>query len=250
MSYAVYTESFLGYCLKKAEDQPLLKLFRQHNMRDFKLKKTDIVPFIIWLLVIFITWTFMHGADHFLELTPEALGKYYDYRWILISHITAGGGALIIGFVQFWKKLRNYNLKLHRVIGFLYLLAVLVSSSCAVILAFTTSYEVNLAYAFSLQVWVSIWISSTALAYYFVIQKKFELHKEWMIRSYIVTMAFVISGLIFKIPYVQNLGSFEDISPSLFWLGWAVPLYIYEIIRSSGQLKKRKTMKTVYKSLD
>jgi hypothetical protein len=192
----------------------------------------DITPIFIWLLVIFITWTFMQGANHFLELTPEALGKYYNYKWILISHITAGGGALILGIVQFWGKLRTYSWKLHRIIGFFYLLAVVVSSFCAVVLAFTTSYEVNLAYAFSLQIWVSIWISSTSLAYFFAVRKKIKLHQEWMTRSYLVTLAFVISGLILKTSYVQNLGNFEDISPSLFWLGWAVPLYIYEIIRS------------------
>ncbi|MES2477864.1 MAG: DUF2306 domain-containing protein [Bacteroidota bacterium] len=201
--------------------------------KEFTFGLADIRPILIWLLVIFITWTFMRGAHHFLDLTPEALGKYYNYKWVLIAHITAGGGALILGIVQFWKKLRTYSWKIHRIVGFLYLLAVVVSSSCAVVLAFTTSYKVNLAYAFSLQIWVSVWISATALAYFFAIKKKFKLHQEWMIRSYIVTMAFVVSGLILKTPYVQNLGSFEDISPSLFWLGWSVPLYLYEIIRSS-----------------
>ncbi|MES2616762.1 MAG: DUF2306 domain-containing protein [Bacteroidota bacterium] len=200
--------------------------------KALKFSISDITPVLIWILVVFITWTFMHGADHFLKLTPEALGKYFNYKWILIAHITAGGGSLILGIVQFWKKLRTYNWKLHRIIGFLYLLAVLVSSFCAVVLAFTTSYKVNLPYAFSLQIWVSVWISATLLAYFFAIKKKFKLHEEWMIRSYLVTMAFVISGLILKTSFIQNLGSFEDISPSLFWLGWAVPLYIYEIIRS------------------
>lgn len=205
------------------------------KVKEFKLSKADITPIFIWLIVIFITWTFMHGADHFLKLTPEAMGKYYNYKWILIAHITAGGGSLILGILQFWKKLRNYSWRLHRVIGILYLLAVLLSSICAVVLAFTTSYNVNLPYAFSLQIWAGVWISSTALAYYYAIKKKFKQHQEWMIRSYIVTLAFVISGLILKIPYVQNLGGFGEISPSLFWLGWAVPLYVYEIIRSGKQ---------------
>ncbi|GAA0529929.1 DUF2306 domain-containing protein [Chitinophaga japonensis] len=175
----------------------------------------------------------MHGADHFLELTPEALGKYFSLRWVLIAHITGGGGALVLGLVQFWPKLRNYSWKVHRVIGILYLLAILLSSTCAMILAFTTAYEVNWAYAFSVQVWAGVWISATAIAYYTAIKKKFKLHREWMTRSYIVTLAFIISGLSLKTPFVQGLGSFEDISPSFFWLGWAVPLYVYEIILSS-----------------
>lgn len=198
-----------------------------------KLDKTDIAPIFIWIVVIFLTWLFMHGAEHFLTLTPQALGKYFKLKWILIAHITAGGGALALGLVQFWPKLRNYSWKIHRIIGVLYLLAVLLSSICAVILAFTTAYDVNWAYAFSLQIWVSVWISATIIAYYCALKKKFKLHQEWMVRSYIVTLAFIISGLSLKIPFIQSLGSFAEISPSFFWMGWSVPLYIYELILSS-----------------
>lgn len=206
---------------------------RISNNNILKLDKTDIGPIMIWILVIFLTWLFMHGAEHFLTLTPEAFGKYFKLKWILIAHITAGGGALILGLVQFWPKLRNFSWKIHRIIGILYLLAVLLSSLCAIVLAFTTAYAVNWAYAFSLQIWVSVWISSTSIAYYSAVKKKFKLHQEWMVRSYLVTLAFIISGLALKIPFVLQLGSFAEISPSFFWFGWSVPLYIYEIILSS-----------------
>jgi uncharacterized membrane protein len=197
-----------------------------------KLQKTDIIPFLIWAIVVFITWTFMHGADHYLQLTPEALGKYFTLRWVLIAHITAGGGALILGIVQFWPKLRSYSWRLHRIIGQLYLLAVLASSITAMILAFTTAYELNWAYAFSLQIWAGVWISATFIAYYTALKKRYKLHQEWMTRSYIVTIAFVISGLAFKSPFVQQLGTVIEIFPPLIWMGWSVPLYVYEIIRT------------------
>jgi hypothetical protein len=236
------TDSFIGYCLQ-AWLAPILQ--RNKSVKKMKtiikrttilrLSRKDIIPLLLWALVVLLTWLFMHGADHFLQLTPEALGKYFNFRWVLIAHITAGGGSLILGGLQFWPNLRNYSWKLHRIIGLLYLLAVLLSSSCAVILAATTAYKVNWAYAFSLQIWVSVWISATAIAYYFAIARKIKLHKEWMIRSYIVTLAFVISGLALKLPIVKELGSFEDISPSLFWMGWAVPLYLYEIVKSKGK---------------
>lgn len=208
-----------------------------NNKTALTLDRTDIFPVLLWLLIVFLTWLFMHGADHFLALTPEALGKYFEVRWILIAHITAGGGALTLGLIQFWPKLRMYSWKLHRIIGLLYLAAILLSSFSAVILAFTTAYAVNWAYAFSLQIWVSVWISSTAIAYYAALKKKFQLHQEWMIRSYLVTLAFILSGLAIKVPAIQSLGSFADISPSFFWMGWSVPLYIYQVILSSRARK-------------
>lgn len=204
----------------------------QKSKAAFKPSRSDIIPLLIWIGVIFITWLFMHGADRFLALTPEALGKYFELRWVLIAHITAGGGALITGMVQFWPKLRHYSWKLHRFIGFVYLLAILVSSSCALVLAFTTAYKVNWANAFTLQVWAAVWISATFMAYYTAVKRRFQLHREWMTRSYIVTVAFLISGFAYKIPYVQQLGSYEEVSTPLFWMGWAVPLYAYELIRS------------------
>lgn len=188
---------------------------------------------LFWVLIFAITRHFMQGADHFLELTPEALGKYFSRKWILIAHITAGGGALILGPLQFWSRFRARYIKLHRWVGVGYLLAILVSSVCAMILSFTTAYDVNWAYAFSLQVWVSVWIITTIIAYRAALHKKFKLHQEWMTRSYIVTLAFIISGLALKYLLKINFGTFEDISPSLFWMGWSVPLFIYQVILST-----------------
>ena len=205
----------------------------------FTVSYKDVLPFMIWIGVFFMTWLFMHGADHYLRMTPDALGRYYNYRWFLIAHITAGGGALISGIVQFWPKLRNFSWKLHRVIGYLYLLAVLVSSLSALILASTTARSISWGYSFTLQVWASVWISATFIAWWTAFRRQFKLHKEWMMRSYIVTVAFLVSGFALKIPYVQQLGSFEEVSVPMFWMGWAVPLYAYEIIRT-GRSKGKK----------
>jgi hypothetical protein len=201
-------------------------------MKRLTWGRADVVILAFWLCIFAATHYFMRGADHFLQLTPEALGKYFKFKWILIAHITAGGGALILGPLQFWKRFQRGSWKVHRVIGILYLLAILTSSFCAVILAYTTAYTVNWAYAFSVQVWVSVWIIATFIAYRSALQRKFKLHKEWMVRSYIVTVAFIVSASVAKLPIVQRLGSFEEISPSLFWMGWSVPLFVYEVILS------------------
>jgi hypothetical protein len=203
--------------LQKSKHIPLFRLISVRQL-------------LCWVLIFIITRHFMSGADHFLDMTPAALGKYFTRRWVLIAHITAGGGALIMGPLQFWSRFRARYIKLHRWVGVGYLLAILLSSVCALILSVTTAYDVNWAYAFSLQVWVSVWIISTIIAYCAALQKKFKLHQEWMTRSYIVTLAFIISGLTLKYLLSIGFGSFEDISPSLFWMGWSVPLFVYQVV--------------------
>lgn len=200
-------------------------------LKYFKMQ--ELPKIVIGSVVIALSVYFLFGAAHFFRLTKEDLGKYFDIKYVLLIHITGGGIALITGPFLLWDTFRNNNLRLHRILGKVYLLSVLVSGSCAVYLSLTTSYEVNWAYAFSAQVWVSVWLSASFIAYSSVINKKIKLHKEWMMRSYIVSLAFVVSALILKIPRVQTLGTFAEISPSFFWFGWAVPLYIYDLYLSS-----------------
>ncbi|MVT06723.1 DUF2306 domain-containing protein [Chitinophaga tropicalis] len=202
------------------------------SLRTPLFRLISVPQVVFWLIIFGLTRSFMSDADHFLELTPEALGKYFPLRWVLIAHITGGGGALILGPMQFWSRFRARYIKLHRWVGIGYLLTILLSSVCAMILSFTTAYDVNWAYAFSLQVWVSVWIISTVIAYRAALQGKFKLHREWMTRSYIVTVAFIISGLTLKYLLKTGFGTLEDTSPSLIWMGWSVPLFAYEVILS------------------
>lgn len=189
------------------------------------------------VLILALSFYFIYQSLHFFKLTPEELGKYFSIKWILIFHISAGAIALVVGPFQLWEKFRTRRWRLHRWLGFVYLLAILVSSACAVYLSATTAFEINWAYAFSLHVWVSVWIISTVIAYYAAIKKKFVLHQEWMTRSYIATLAFVTSATVLKLPFVQNLGSFAEISPSIFWFGWAVPFFVYDVLLS---IKRKK----------
>jgi hypothetical protein len=170
------------------------------------------------------------------DKSSSVFREYITWSVSCITSTTLGG----FGTIQFWEKLRKYSYRIHRVIGLLYVFSILISSVSALILAFTTAYEVNWQFAFALQVWATAWISSTLLAYYHALRKRFLLHKEWMIRSYIVTIAFVIQGLLLKTSYVQSLGSLEEISASFIWMGWTVPLYLYEVLRS-GQRMVRVT---------
>ncbi len=110
-----------------------------------------------------------------------------------------------------------------------YVAGVLISGVCAVVLSATTAYEVNRPYAFSLHVWVAAWLFATGFAFVAVKQRKLKLHREWMVRSYLLTFAFVLSALLLKVPFVQGLGSFGEVAPSLFWFAWAVPLFVYDV---------------------
>ncbi len=194
---------------------------------------------VLGAIVLGLSLYFIAVNAHFFKLTREDLGKYFDARALLLLHISGGAVALLTGPFQLWDELRLERRALHRGLGKVYVLAVAVSAPCAVYLSLTTAYAVGWSYAFSLQVWVSVWMLSTWLAYRFARQKKFKLHKEWMVRSYLVTLAFAVSALLYKLPFVASQGSFAEVSPGLFWAGWAIPLFLYDVFNAAAPSRAR-----------
>src|SRR4051794_8158108 len=153
----------------------------------FSTTKLQHVPkFVLGAIVLGLSAYFIANSAHLFDPTQD-LGKYVDVRALLLLHISGGAVALLTGPFQFWEELRIKRRSLHRGMGKAYVLAIAMSAPCASYLSLTTAYAVSRPYAFALHVWVSVWMLSTGLAYRYARQRKFKLHKEWMVRSYLVT---------------------------------------------------------------
>ena len=71
------------------------------------------------------------------------------------------------------------------------------------------------------------------MAYLSVMRKRIQLHKELMIRSYVVTFAFVTFRWLNELTIVKNLmAEFEERDFITFWFCWTIPLHISEIVFS------------------
>lgn len=196
------------------------------------MKKYLNLQFFTALFLMISSIVFIAHYTHFFRLTPEAMGKYFPVRWIIIGHITAGAAALLSGSVQFVKSFRNRNLKLHRLLGKVYIISILVSSLCALYLTFVTTDQVGVLYTISLWFMIAVWLTATVLAYHTVIRRRIKEHEEWMVRSYIITFAFIVQNFILKIPFVMSLAPFPQLSPNIFWCSWAIPLFGYQVFRT------------------
>lgn len=186
--------------------------------------------------ILLISIFFIYENRRFYLLTPEALGKYIDVKWVIVSHIFFGSLALLSGPFLLWEYFRNRFLKTHRLLGKIYVIAILISGLGALYLTFTTGLEVNLPYSFALQVQILVWLISTGFAYWAVRKRKMIQHKEWMARSYIVTLAFLAQAMLFKMPFITALG-FTEFFPTVVWFSWSVPLFLYQFDLSRQQKK-------------
>jgi uncharacterized membrane protein len=184
-------------------------------------------------LLLFAGKFVINDALPYFGLEKETFGHYWDFKWPLIGHISGGLLALAIGPFQFSKAFRNKFMTTHRWLGRIYLTAILIGTISSTYLAWTSAIRVNFSWAFGLQGLAFAWIVTAAMAYISVMKGRIVQHKEWMIRSYVVTFAFVTFRWLVGLTIVKNLmPEFEERGPTIIWFSWTIPLLIAEIALS------------------
>ena len=142
-------------------------------------------------------------------------------------HIFFGGLALLIGWLQFIKKLRIRNIKLHRGIGKIYVVSVLISGICGLYIAFFSTGGITSTVGFSSL--ALIWIISTFLGYKSIKNGKIKLHEDLMIYSYAACFAAVT--LRFWLPILTILlDDFIFAYRIVAWLCWVPNLLVAYLI--------------------
>jgi Predicted membrane protein (DUF2306) len=188
------------------------------------------------LVVVGLALKFLvHYALPYFAFDPNYFDYYWPHRFRLITHICGGILALTFGPFQFWTGLRQKALYLHRWTGILYLLGVLVGASGAGMMAvFSTPRNFGISLGFM----ALAWLSATAIAYLAILRRQITLHKEWMVRSYLITFGFVTFRLISDYPPGVHWGTFADRAATIAWSCWVVPIMVYEVILAANRMRR------------
>ena len=162
----------------------------------------------------------------YLLQDPSALARYASRRlWILV-HVVAATVALLTGPVQLWLGARGRTTRGHRRLGRVYVASVGVAAAAAFYLSTHTDYG-----------WVMgtgltglglAWIVTTTLAVTAIRRGLVDQHREWMIRSYVVTTAFVTFRVLFLAVNNAGVGTLNEQLAVSSWFCWALPLVITE----------------------
>ena len=204
-----------------------------HNIGILQKPKLYLTAGIVLFLFVFAGRFIVKDALPYFGFEKETFGRFWDFKWPLIGHISGGLIALVIGPFQFSNRFRNKYMPAHRWLGRIYLSAILVGTISSTYLSWTSALRVNFSWALALQILGLVWIASAVMAFLCVIKKRILQHKEWMIRSYVITFAFVLFRFLNELPIAKTLmPQFAERGPTIGWLSWTIPLFITEIILS------------------
>jgi len=176
---------------------------------------------VLGILVLYFVFT---RAIPYLDYS-YSVKQYGEKSLFIFTHVVFGIMATIIGPFQFVSAIRKKNVRVHRTMGKIYLISTITAAiaSWVVIL----SKDGNISYRSGLFFLGFAWITCGVMAYLAIRRQKVEIHREWMVRSYVVTLAFVTFRLVDNVLDQYHI---EGAGAMLAWGCWALPLFITEVV--------------------
>lgn len=156
---------------------------------------------------------------------PAGLPNFRSRHGWLIGHAVFSSIALLSGVWQFSSSLRRSCICVHRWLGRVYCVAVLLGWLTSLPIAMHANFGAISSAGF-LMLGIA-WIASTARGYFTVMRGMIALHREWMMRSYALTAAAITLRLylpLFPLMGMPFVTSYRLIA----WLCWIPNLLVVE----------------------
>ncbi len=177
--------------------------------------------------VLGVRFFWKDAVPYMLEHSADQFRHYWQVRWWLLAHIGSGTVALLFGPFQFWSGLRRRHLNIHRLTGRVYLGAVALGAAAGYYLAAVSPGGAD--WSVALAALATAWVTTAGMALLAIKRRMIDVHKQWMIRSYVVTFAFVTFRWLNEMPALRSyLG--DGAGVTIMWACWVLPLGVTEVV--------------------
>jgi len=195
---------------------------------------------MIWggftLLVLFGVAFLVRDSLRYLEWTEDVYRRFWPQRIMLATHVLTASLALIVAPIQFSGRIRQRWPKFHRGVGWFYVVCALASGLAMFRLGFYSCPECVPPFA----IWSFLFFTVTALALLMAIRRRFEAHRQFMMRSWVLMNGFVFVRLDTYVEYPLPAGPGVNRAAIVLWVSWVVPLLATEMFLSWYPLAARK----------
>jgi uncharacterized membrane protein len=174
-----------------------------------------------------LIYALVEGTFGLLQSKSPVILNNTVWNAAFYTHISLGGFALLIGWLQFVKRIRIKNVTIHKTIGKCYVITVLGSGLASLYIAYFATGGIISSLGFtSLGL---IWLYTTIKAYAAIRNRQIQQHQMFMIFSYAACFAAVT--LRIWLPLLTSLlGEFLIAYKIVAWLCWVPNMIVAFII--------------------
>lgn len=156
----------------------------------------------------------------------RAWPRHVGHLPLILTHVTGGVSMIVLGACALFIGWTRKAFRWHRWIGRLYLLLGSMAAILVFVLATLAPHEPKSLYIATGTLALA-WLAVAAMGWRAARNRRFDSHREWMIRSYVLSWTFVGCRLATMIDFYPWLGS-EGVTAAI-WVNWIVPLIVCEI---------------------
>ena len=163
--------------------------------------QAKLIAFVVFgLVTVFVTYMKNRAI---LDPASEIAQHFAPAKVFLAVHALFAGLAMVLGAFQFSNRLRARYLKVHRTLGYVYVVCVFIGAPIAIPLAAKIDTP-SLTAASCVQAFG--WMLCTGIALYCVRNGNVAQHRRWMIRGYPFAMVFTVARILIPIPPILRSG--------------------------------------------
>ena len=158
------------------------------------------------VICLMLSYVIPHD-ESFLAHPKDPIWQHYEpFKWWLLPHGIAGACVLLLGPMQFSDRLRQRFRKLHRVVGRIYVAGVFVAAPLGFYIQyFQERMGDPRSFSIAAAVDAGLWMITTGIALIFILKRKVQEHRQWMIRSFAVALVFL------EVRVIGGVGGFENL---------------------------------------
>lgn len=164
-------------------------------------------------------------APRFFVFTPESYREFWSRNLWMLLHVAGATIPLFLGPVVLWSGLQRWRPSAHRWMGRTYLLTGAFGVGAGAALSIIAASPPRSLYVATFTLAIA-WFIAAAMAWRAIRNRQIAAHRQWVIRSYVLTVTFVICRIAMKLPIAQQGG---EVLTAIVWVSWVVPLLLAEV---------------------
>src|SRR5262245_30909825 len=178
----------------------------------------------------------LYNNESFLVKPDHPVWQHYEpFKWWLLPHGIAGALALFLGPFQFSDRLRAKYAKYHRIAGRLYVGGVMIAAPLGAHIQIIQGPPLFNAAAV---VDAILWMTTTAIAFFFALRGNFQQHKQWMTRSFAVALVFLEVRVITY--FIPSLGQSVEGVMGVVWTCLAFAVLAGDIVLQIEEMLRKR----------
>jgi len=187
---------------------------------------------------LMIGYVLVHNESFLVHRSDPVWQHYHPFRWWLLPHGIAGACAILLGPLQFSDRLRQRFTKLHRVVGRIYITGALVLAPLgAYIQYFNERNGGPRSFTIAAGVDAALLMVTTLIAFAFILNGRVQQHRQWMTRSFAVSLIFL------EVRVIQGVFGLEKIpgaTETIVWCCVAFSVLAGDIVIQAQELLRSR----------